>query len=95
MKRTESRAAGTLPPVVLTPEEAAAVASALAARPDGPYADAGGTALRKVVAALEPDRSRRAQLLAAVARHPAGRARRPTGGEVPRPRLVVLPGGSA
>ena len=62
--RTESRPAATLPPVTLTPEEAAAVAVALAARPDGPYADAGRGALEKVLTVLEPDPGRRAQLLA-------------------------------
>ncbi|MGY1688784.1 helix-turn-helix transcriptional regulator [Geodermatophilus sp. SYSU D01105] len=64
MKRTEVRPAATLPPVTLTPEEAAAVAVALAAQPDGPYADAGRGALEKVLGALEPDARRRAQLLA-------------------------------
>jgi predicted DNA-binding transcriptional regulator YafY len=65
VNRTESRRpAATLPPVTLTPEEAAAVAVALAARPDGPYAESGRGALEKVLAALEPDADRRAQLLA-------------------------------
>jgi predicted DNA-binding transcriptional regulator YafY len=54
----------TLPPVTLTPEEAAAVAVALAAQPEGPYAADGRAALEKVLAALEPDPARRAQLLA-------------------------------
>ena len=62
--RTETHPAATLPPVPLTPEEAAAIAVALAARPDGAYADAGRTALEKVLDALEPDPGRRAQLLA-------------------------------
>jgi predicted DNA-binding transcriptional regulator YafY len=62
--RTETRPAATLPPVTLTPEEAAAIAVALAARPDGAYADAGRTALEKVLDALEPDPGRRAELLA-------------------------------
>jgi predicted DNA-binding transcriptional regulator YafY len=53
-----------LPPVSLTPEEAAAIAVALAAQPDGPYATAGRAALEKVLGALEPDPGRRAQLLA-------------------------------
>jgi predicted DNA-binding transcriptional regulator YafY len=53
-----------LPPVTLTPEEAAAVAVALAARPDGPYAADGRAALEKVLGVLEPDAGRRAQLLA-------------------------------
>jgi predicted DNA-binding transcriptional regulator YafY len=64
MTRTEPRPAATLPPVVLTPEEAAAVAVALAAQPDGPYAANGRGALEKVLEALEPDAGRRAQLLA-------------------------------
>ena len=65
MSRTESRRpAATLPPVTLTPEEAAAVAVALAARPDGPYATDGRAALEKVLGVLEPDAGRRAQLLA-------------------------------
>jgi predicted DNA-binding transcriptional regulator YafY len=104
VSRIESRSPATLPPVALTPEEAAAVAVALAAQPEGPYAAAGRGALAKIVEALEPDRHRRAQLLAAADRmggtprsagHPAGRRRRPAeAGEAPRPpRLVVLPGG--
>jgi predicted DNA-binding transcriptional regulator YafY len=64
MTRTEPRPAATLPPVVLTPEEAAAVAVALSAQPDGPYAVHGRGALEKVLEALEPAASRRAQLLA-------------------------------
>src|SRR4051794_4048881 len=64
MTRTAPDAAATLPPVPLTPEEAAAIAVALAAQPDGPYAPAGRGALEKVLAALEPDAARRAQLLA-------------------------------
>jgi predicted DNA-binding transcriptional regulator YafY len=64
MASTESRPAATLPPVTLTPEEAAAIAVALAAQPDGPYAAAGRGALEKVLDALEPDPRRRAQLLA-------------------------------
>lgn len=63
-RRTQFRHAATLPPVTLAPEEAAAVAVALAAQPDGPYAEAGRAALEKVLAALEPDPQRRAQLLA-------------------------------
>jgi predicted DNA-binding transcriptional regulator YafY len=62
--RPESRATVTLPPVTLTPEEAAAIAVALAAQPDGPYAADGRAALEKVVGVLEPDANRRAQLLA-------------------------------
>ncbi|UOY03285.1 helix-turn-helix transcriptional regulator [Blastococcus sp. PRF04-17] len=64
MSRTEPRPAAPLPPVALTPEEAAAVAVALAAGPDGPYAADGRTALEKVLEVLEPDPRRRAQLLA-------------------------------
>jgi predicted DNA-binding transcriptional regulator YafY len=64
MVSTEHRPAATLSPVTLTPEEAAAVAVALAAQPDGPYAEAGRGALEKVLAVLEPDPRRRAQLLA-------------------------------
>ncbi|SFE37695.1 helix-turn-helix transcriptional regulator [Blastococcus tunisiensis] len=64
MNHSESRPAASLPPVSLGPEEAAAVAVALASRPDGPYADAGRGALEKVLAVLEPDPRRRAELLA-------------------------------
>jgi predicted DNA-binding transcriptional regulator YafY len=64
MTRTEFRPAATLPPVTLAPEEAAAIAVALAAQPDGPYAANGRGALEKVLEALEPDADRRAQLLA-------------------------------
>jgi predicted DNA-binding transcriptional regulator YafY len=64
MTRTESRPTATLPPVTLTPEEAAAIAVALAARPDGPYATDGRAALEKVLGVLEPDATRRSQLLA-------------------------------
>src|SRR3954454_8167198 len=64
MVSTEHRPAATLPPVTLSPEEAAAIAVALAAQPDGPYADAGRGALEKVLDVLEPDPRRRAQLLA-------------------------------
>jgi predicted DNA-binding transcriptional regulator YafY len=65
VNRTEPRRpAGTLPPVTLTPEEAAAIAVALAAQPDGPYAAEGRAALAKVLDALEPDPARRAHLIA-------------------------------
>jgi len=65
VSRTEPRRpAATLPPVTLTPEEAAAIAVALAAQPDGPYAADGRAALEKVLEVLEPDATRRAQLLA-------------------------------
>jgi predicted DNA-binding transcriptional regulator YafY len=109
MSRTVSRDEATLPPLTLTPEEAAAIAVALAAQPDGPYAAAGRSAMGKIVEALEPDPQRRAQLLAAanridgapnrpgssVPRSAAHPAgrRRPAPEEPTRPRLVVLPGG--
>ena len=64
VNRTEPRPAATLPPVALTPEQAAAVAVALAAQPAGPYATDGRAALEKVLAVLEPDPARRAELLA-------------------------------
>jgi predicted DNA-binding transcriptional regulator YafY len=64
VNRTEPRPAATLPPVALTPEQAAAVAVALAAQPEGPYAADGRGALEKVLAVLEPDPVRRAELLA-------------------------------
>jgi predicted DNA-binding transcriptional regulator YafY len=65
VNRTEPRSpAAPLPPVALAPEEAAAIAVALAAQPDGPYAADGRAALEKVLAVLEPDPGRRAQLLA-------------------------------
>ncbi len=64
VKRTEPRPAAPLPPVALTPEQAAAVAVALAAQPEGPYAADGRAALEKVLAVLEPDPVRRAELLA-------------------------------
>jgi len=63
MSRTESRSPVTLPPVTLTPEEAAAVAVALAAQPSGPYAADGRAALERVLAALEPDPRRRDALM--------------------------------
>jgi predicted DNA-binding transcriptional regulator YafY len=64
VKRTEPRPAAPLPPVALTPEQAAAVAVALVAQPEGPYAAEGRAALEKVLAVLEPDPVRRAELLA-------------------------------
>jgi predicted DNA-binding transcriptional regulator YafY len=67
MTRTVPRAAPTLPPLTLTPEQAAAIAVALAAQPDGPYATAGHAALDKVIAVLEPDPRRRESLLASTA----------------------------
>jgi predicted DNA-binding transcriptional regulator YafY len=76
MTRTVSRDAAMLPPLTLTPEQAAAIAVALAAQPDGPYAADGRTALDKVLAALEPDSRRRQSLVASTAlvRSAAGRA---------------------
>jgi predicted DNA-binding transcriptional regulator YafY len=68
MTRTAPSSDATLPPVALTPEQAAAIAMALAAQPDGPYAADGRAALDIVVAALEPDPRRRAALLAGTRR---------------------------
>lgn len=62
MSRTVHRSAPTLPPIALTPEQAAAIAAALAAQPDGPYAADGRDALEKVIAVLEPDPRRRTVL---------------------------------
>ena len=62
MTRTVSRSPVTLP-LSLTPEQAAAVAVALAAQPDGPYAAEGHGALERVLAALEPDPRRREALV--------------------------------
>ena len=45
----------TLPPVTLTPEEAAAAAVALALQPGGPYQEVARAALDKVLAALDPE----------------------------------------
>jgi predicted DNA-binding transcriptional regulator YafY len=64
MTRSVPRSAPTLPPIAFTPEQAAAIAVALAAQPDGPYAADGRAALDAVVAALEPDPARREALLA-------------------------------
>jgi predicted DNA-binding transcriptional regulator YafY len=75
MTRTVSRSPVTLP-LTLTPEQAAAIAVALAAQPDGPYSADGRGALDKVIAALEPDPRRRESLLATtqIVRAEAGRA---------------------
>ena len=75
MTRTVSRSPVTLP-LSLTPEQAAAIAVALAAQPDGPYAAEGRGALDKVIAALEPDPRRREALIAStlLVRVEAGRA---------------------
>jgi predicted DNA-binding transcriptional regulator YafY len=64
MTRTELRSPATLPPLTLTADQAAAIAAALAAHPEGPYAGAGLAALQKVLGVLEPDAQRRTQLLA-------------------------------
>jgi predicted DNA-binding transcriptional regulator YafY len=55
--------AATLPPLMLRPEEAAAIAAALAVAPKSPYAAHGFTALFKVLEALEPDPGRRQELV--------------------------------
>ena len=75
MTRTVSRSPVTLP-LSLTPEQAAAIAVALAAQPDGPYAAEGRGALEQVLAALEPDPRRREALVAStlLVRVEAGRA---------------------
>ena len=75
MTRTVSRSPVTLP-LSLTPEQAAAIAVALAAQPDGPYAAEGRGALDKVISALEPDPRRREALRAStlLVRVEAGRA---------------------
>jgi predicted DNA-binding transcriptional regulator YafY len=64
MTRTELRSSATLPPLTLTPDQAAAIAAALAASPGGPYAGHGLAALQKVLGVLEPDEQRRTELLA-------------------------------
>ncbi len=69
MTRTEARTSQghgtrTLPPLALSPEEAAAVVAALAVQPPGPYAAAGPGVLRRVIELLEPDEERRTALLA-------------------------------
>ncbi len=91
VNRTEPRPAATLPPVALTPEQAAAVAVALAAQPEGPYAADGRAALEKVLSVLEPDPVRRAELL--VTRAEAGRSaavRSVVEQAVSRHRVLVL-----
>jgi predicted DNA-binding transcriptional regulator YafY len=57
-------AAATLPPVNLTPAQAVAVASALAASPSGPFATDGATAYAKIVDVMDPDSRRRVEELA-------------------------------
>ena len=61
MTRSVPRTSPSLP-LALTPEQAAAIAVALAAQPDGPYAAEGRAALEKVIAVLEPDPRRRTAL---------------------------------
>ena len=75
MTRTVSRSPVTLP-LSVTPEQAAAIAVALAAQPDGPYAAEGRGALDQVLAVLEPDPRRREALRtsAQLVRLEAGRA---------------------
>src|SRR3954447_15900638 len=75
MTRTVSRSPVTLP-LSVTPEQAAAIAVALAAQPDGPYAAEGRSALERVLAALEPDPRRREALMTStlLVRVEAGRA---------------------
>ena len=106
VNRTESRSPALLPPVTLTPEEAAAVAVALAAQPDGPFADAGHHALEKVLTVLEPDPRLRAELreagrrtsarLDGVDTEPGSRSRHPAGRargpqpDAPKPPRLVL-----
>ena len=56
--------AATLPPVNLTPAQAVAVAVALAAQTDAPYAIDGRTALEKILDVLDPAARERAEQLA-------------------------------
>ncbi|RZU30938.1 WYL domain-containing protein [Blastococcus saxobsidens] len=92
---TEHRTPAPLPPVDLTPEEAAAIVAALSGRSEGPFADAGQTAMEKVLTALEPDASRRARMLAshrwlaAQAAREADLRRRVEGGLAERRVLVI------
>jgi predicted DNA-binding transcriptional regulator YafY len=76
MTRSVSRSPATLPPLTLTPEQAAAIAVALSAQPDGPYAAEGRGALDRVLDVLEPDPRRREALAAStlLARVEAARA---------------------
>jgi predicted DNA-binding transcriptional regulator YafY len=55
----------TLPPVNLTPAQAVAIATALAAHRDAPWAADGRAALEKVLDVLHPDDRRRAEQLGA------------------------------
>src|SRR3954447_11205019 len=75
MTRTVSRSPVTLR-LSITPEQAAAMAVALAAQPDGPYSAEGRGALEQVLAALEPDPRRREALRTStrLVRLEAGRA---------------------
>jgi predicted DNA-binding transcriptional regulator YafY len=94
MTRTVPRSSPMLPPIALTPEQAAAVAVALAAQPEGPYAEDGRTALDAVLASLEPDPVRRAALAATtrlVRRRSAGsEARSAVEEALARRRVLVL-----
>jgi len=56
--------AATLPPVNLTPAQAVAVAVALAAQTDAPYAIDGRTAIEKILDVLDPAARERAEQLA-------------------------------
>src|SRR3954452_7072509 len=75
MTRTVSRSPVTLR-LSITPEQAAAMAVALAAQPDGPYSAEGRGALERVLEALEPDPRRREALRTStqLVRLEAGRA---------------------
>src|SRR3954447_23401942 len=81
MTRTVSRSPVTLR-LSITPEQAAAMAVALAAQPDGPYSAEGRGALEQVLAALEPDPRRREALRTStqLVRLAAGRAPAVRGG---------------
>lgn len=57
--------AHTLPPVNFTPAEATAIAVALVRNDDGPFANAGNTARRKVLEAMAETDAERARALAA------------------------------
>jgi predicted DNA-binding transcriptional regulator YafY len=56
-------AVATLPPVNLTETQAVAIAVALAARADAPYATEGRVALEKILGVMEPGARRRAETL--------------------------------
>jgi predicted DNA-binding transcriptional regulator YafY len=70
--------AATLPPVTFTEAQAAAVAVALAALPDGPFAPDGQAALRKVLDAMGPaGQDRVAELAGRIWVQPQGLPRSP------------------